>query len=87
MRTSQIPARAALLVATLGVLGSATVLAVAGSIPPEPQQLVRQEAAAPVQIDPARPCTRVASEGPAAPPPAGVQARFDPAQNAVVLSA
>jgi parallel beta-helix repeat protein len=87
MNTSQIPARAALLVATLGVLGSAVVLAVVGSIPPEPQQLVRQEAAAAVQIDPARPCSREAPEGPAAPPPAGVQARFDPAQNAVVLSA
>ncbi|TWF76034.1 parallel beta-helix repeat protein [Pseudonocardia hierapolitana] len=87
MNTSQIPARAALLVATLGVLGSAVVLAVVGSIPPEPQQLVRHEAAAAVQIDPARPCSREAPEGPAAPPPAGVQARFDPAQNAVVLSA
>jgi parallel beta-helix repeat protein len=87
MNTSQIPARTALLVATLGVLGSAVVLAVVGSIPPEPQQLVRHEAAAAVQIDPARPCSREAPEGPAAPPPAGVQARFDPAQNAVVLSA
>ena len=87
MNTSQIPARAALLVATLGVLGSAVALAVIGSIPPEPQQLVRHEAAAAVQIDPARPCTREAPEGAASPPPAGVQAHFDPAQNAVVLSA
>ncbi|TQM38308.1 right-handed parallel beta-helix repeat-containing protein [Pseudonocardia cypriaca] len=87
MNTSQIPARAALLVATLGVLGSAVALAVIGSIPPEPQQLVRHEAVAAVQIDPAHPCTREAPEGPASPPPAGVQAQFDPAQNAVVLSA
>ena len=87
MNTSQKPARTALLVATLGVLGSAVVLAVIGSIPPEPQQLVRHEAVAAVQIDPAHPCTREAPEGPASPPPAGVQAQFDPAQNAVVLSA
>jgi parallel beta-helix repeat protein len=87
MKTSQIPARAALVVATLGVLGAAAALAVIGSIPPEPQQLVRHEAAAAVQIDPTRPCTREAPEGPAAPSPEGVQARFDPTQNAVVLSA
>jgi len=87
MKTSQIPARAALVVATLGVLGSAVALAVIGSIPPEPQQLVRHDLAAAVEIDPAHPCTREAPEGQAAPAPAGVQARFDPAQNAVVLSA
>jgi parallel beta-helix repeat protein len=87
MKTSQIPARAALVVATLGVLGCAVALAVIGSIPPEPQQLVRHELAAVVQVDPAHPCVREAPEGPAAPAPAGVQARFDPVQNAVVLSA
>jgi parallel beta-helix repeat protein len=87
MKTSQTPARVALVVATLVVLGSAVVLAVAGSVPPTPQQLVRHELAATVAIDPARPCTREAAEAPAPPPPAGVQARFDPAQNAVVLSA
>jgi parallel beta-helix repeat protein len=69
------------------VLGSAVALAVVGSIPPTPQQLVRHEAAAEVRIDPARPCTREAAEAPAPPPPTGVQARFDPAQNAVVLTA
>ncbi|QYN37201.1 right-handed parallel beta-helix repeat-containing protein [Pseudonocardia sp. DSM 110487] len=87
MNTSQITARAALVVATLVVLGGAIALAVIGSIPPEPQQLVRQELAAAVQVDPARPCTREAPEGPAAAAQEGVQARFDPAQNAVVLSA
>jgi parallel beta-helix repeat protein len=87
MKTSQIPARAALLVATLGVLGGAIVLAVIGSIPPSPQGLVRHDLAAPVRIDPARPCTREAAEAPAAPQPAGVEAHFDPAQNAVVVTA
>jgi parallel beta-helix repeat protein len=87
MNTSQIPARTALVVATLVVLCGSIALAVIGSIPPEPQQLVRHELAAAVQIDPAHPCTREAPEGPAAPAPAGVQARFDPAQNAIVLSA
>jgi parallel beta-helix repeat protein len=87
MKTSQIPARAALLVATVVVLGSAVALAVIGTIPPTPQQLVRRDLPAAVQIDPAHPCTREAPEGPPSPPPAGVQAHFDPAQNAVVLTA
>jgi parallel beta-helix repeat protein len=87
MNISKTPARAALLVATIGVLGSAIALATIGSIPPTPQQLLRHEPAAAVAIDPAHPCTREAAEAPAPPPPAGVQARFDPAQNAVVLSA
>jgi parallel beta-helix repeat protein len=87
MNTSQIPTRAALLVATLAVLGGAVALAVIGSIPPEPQRLVRHELAAAVQIDPAHPCTREAPEGPATAGPEGVQAGFDPVQNAVVLSA
>ncbi|MHA6621558.1 right-handed parallel beta-helix repeat-containing protein [Pseudonocardia sp. DLS-67] len=87
MKTSQIPARAALLVATLGVLGGATLLAVIGSIPPSPPELVRHELAAAVPVDPAHPCTREAAEAPAAPQPSGVEAHFDPAQNAVVVTA
>ena len=87
MRTTSTPARAALVVATVAVLGCAVVLAVIGSIPPEPPQLVRQEAAPPVEIDPTHPCTREAPAGQGAPPTeGGVEARFDPAQNAVVLS-
>jgi hypothetical protein len=87
MKNSQTPARAALLVATLGVLGSAFALAVSGCAPPAPQQLVRHELAAAVATDPAHPCTREAADAPAPPPPAGVEARFDPAQNAVLLTA
>jgi parallel beta-helix repeat protein len=87
MKTSQTPARTALVVATVAVLGCAVALAVIGSVPPVPQELVRHELAAAVAIDPARPCTREAAEAPAPPPPPGVQARFDPAQNAVLLTA
>ncbi|OLS96295.1 hypothetical protein BJF90_11020 [Pseudonocardia sp. CNS-004] len=87
MMTAQTPARAGLVVATLGVLVCAVALAVVWSIPPEPPQLVRQEAAAETPADPANPCTRQAPEAPAAPEPTDVQARFDPAQNAVVLTA
>ncbi len=87
MKASQTAGRAALVVAIIAVLGGAVALAVSGSIPPVPQQLVRQELAATVTLDPARPCTREAAEAPAPPPPTGVQARFDPAQNAVLLTA
>ncbi|GAA0901978.1 right-handed parallel beta-helix repeat-containing protein [Pseudonocardia zijingensis] len=87
MKTAQTPARAALLVGTVVVLLAAVVLAVVGSIPPEPPHLVRQEAAPKVAIDPANPCTRQAPEAQTPPPPADVQARFDPVQNAVLLSA
>jgi parallel beta-helix repeat protein len=87
MKTSQTPARVALVVATVAVLGCAVVLAVIGSVPPVPQELVRHEPAAAVAIDPARPCTREGAQAPAPPPQAGVQAHFDPTQNAVLLTA
>ncbi|GAA5132127.1 right-handed parallel beta-helix repeat-containing protein [Pseudonocardia adelaidensis] len=87
MKTSQIPTRAALVVATLAVLGGAIALATIGSIPPTPQELVRHELPAAVRIDPAHPCTREAAEAPAPPPPDGVAAHFDPPQNAVVVTA
>ena len=89
MTTTQTPARAALLVVTLGVLGSALTLGVSGCAPPPIQPLVRQQASAAVEVDPARPCTRdVPAAAPAAPPlPTVVQARFDPTTNAVLLTA
>jgi parallel beta-helix repeat protein len=87
---SQKPARAALLVATLGVLGAALTLVVGACAAPPPQPLVRKEAAAQVVVDPASPCTRTAAAAPAAPPAepaAAPEARFDPALNSIVLSA
>jgi parallel beta-helix repeat protein len=88
MTTTHTRARAALLVATLGVLGSALALLMSACAPPPTQPLVRHEAPAAVEIDPARPCTRdVAATAPPAAAPAAVEARFDPIQNAVVLSA
>jgi parallel beta-helix repeat protein len=88
MTTTHTLARAALLVATLGVLGSAFALAVSGCAPPPPQPLVRHETPAAGEIDPARPCTRdVAAIAPPAAGPTAVKARFDPATKAVVLTA
>jgi parallel beta-helix repeat protein len=89
MPTLQTPARTALLVGALGALGSALALVVSGCAPPPPQPLVRHEAAAAVETDPARPCTRdvTGPAAPATPAPAAVEARFDPAQNAVLLTA
>jgi parallel beta-helix repeat protein len=88
MTTTQTPTRAALLMATLGVLGSALALALSGCAPPAPESLVRHEPAAAVEIDPARPCTRDgAAATPPASPPAAVEARVDPATNAIVVTA
>jgi parallel beta-helix repeat protein len=91
MTTTHTPARAALLVATLGVLGAALTLAVSACAPPPPQPLVRHEPAAEAPVDPARPCTREAAAPAAAlhmaaPAPAPVAARFDPATNALLVT-
>jgi parallel beta-helix repeat protein len=97
--SAQKPARAALLVATLGVLGAALGLGVSACAAPPPQPLARQQAVAPIVVDPANPCTGRAEAAPAAPaepaapadpaaaPPAPPEARFDPATNTIVLSA
>jgi parallel beta-helix repeat protein len=94
--SAQKPARAALLVATLGVLGAALSLGVSGCAAPTPQPLARQQAAAPVVVDPAKPCTGQVAAAPAEPappaapaaaPPVPTEARFDPAINSIVLSA
>ena len=89
MTTTHTRARAALLVATLGALGSALALAMSGCAPPPTQPLVRHEAPAEVEVSPARPCTRdvTAAAPPAPPPPTAVEARFDPTMNTIVLTA
>ncbi|TQM10235.1 right-handed parallel beta-helix repeat-containing protein [Pseudonocardia kunmingensis] len=87
------PARAALLVATLGVLGAALSLGVSACAAPPPQPLTRQQVAAPIVTDPANPCSAQAAAAPAEPaapqaaPAAPPEARFDPAANSIVLSA
>ncbi|OZM83448.1 right-handed parallel beta-helix repeat-containing protein [Pseudonocardia sp. MH-G8] len=85
----QKPARAALLVATLGVLGAALTLVVSACTAPPPQPLDRVQPAAQIVVDPANPCTRPAAAAPPAPaePAAPAEARFDPALNSIVLSA
>ncbi|HYH29371.1 MAG TPA: right-handed parallel beta-helix repeat-containing protein, partial [Pseudonocardia sp.] len=88
--TPQKPARAALLLATLGVMGAALSLAVSACGAPPPAPLVRQQAAEPVIVDPARPCTRDAAAAPAPPPAApatGIEASFDPATRTIQLTA
>jgi parallel beta-helix repeat protein len=89
MTTTHTRARAALLVATLGVLGSALALAMSGCAPPATQPLVRHEAPAEVEVAPARPCTRdvTVAAPPTQPPPTAVEARFDPTMNTILLTA
>jgi parallel beta-helix repeat protein len=87
MPISQTPARTALLVGTFGALAGALALVVGGCAPPAPQPLVRHEAAAAVEIDPARPCTReVTVAGTPATAPTAVEARFDAVQNTILLT-
>jgi parallel beta-helix repeat protein len=89
MTTTHTRARAALLVATLGALGSALALAMSGCAPPPTQPLVRHEAPAEVEVAPARPCTRdvTVAAPPTPPPPTAVEARFDPTMNTILLTA
>jgi parallel beta-helix repeat protein len=95
--TTQTPARAALLVATLGVLGAALSLAVSACAAPPPAPLARHQVVEQAPVNPAQPCTTGATSTgeagttPPAPaeqaPPTPIDARFDPATNTIMLAA